>query len=290
MMTNYKLLLKLLTLSQKETYGFLQRMLHRYYDDIHFDKDYIYCKGTAPILLVAHLDTVYDHSYRRAGFFKYEPQQESQKKQLFFDKEQSVLWSPQGLGADDRAGVFLILKLLQNGLRPHVVFTTDEEIGGLGAETFANHYKKILKKSNIKYIIEVDRQGSEDCVFYDCANEEFEKYINSFGFITDIGSFSDISIICPACGIAGVNLSVGYYNEHTPSEFLSILQNDKIYDIIYYMVQESEKITNRFIYKTEEPVYNLIKCACCDMTFPFHQLSYTSKMGYLCRDCIEWFK
>ena len=290
MIKNKKLLLKLLTLNQKETYGFLRGVLSRYYKNPHFDKDYIYCKGTLPILLVAHMDTVYDHEYRRYGYFKYEQKQDINNKQIFYDNDQQVIWSPQGLGADDKAGIYLILRLLQNNLRPHVLFTTDEEIGGFGAESFAQDYKKVLKRSDIKYIIELDRQGKEDCVFYDCANEEFENFINSFGFITEYGSFSDISTICPACGIAGVNLSVGYYQEHTLGEYMSILQNDKIYDIIYYMVKESEKVKDRFIYKTEALNFNVTKCACCDMTFPFEQLTYVSKMGYLCKDCLPFFK
>ena len=33
-----------------------------------------------------------------------------------------------------------------------------------------------------------------------------------------IGSFSDISVICPDWGIAGVNLSVGYVGEHSVAE------------------------------------------------------------------------
>ena len=64
-------------------------------------------------------------------------------------------------------------------------------------------------------MIELDRQGYKECVFYDCDNPDFEKYVNSFGFNTETGTFTDISIICPEWGVAGVNLSVGYLWEHS---------------------------------------------------------------------------
>ena len=75
---------------------------------------------------------------------------------------------------------------------------------------------------DLKYIIELDRRGSIDCVFYECDNPDFEEYVEDFGFVTAWGTFSDISIICPAWGIAGVNLSIGYEDEHSYIERLNI--------------------------------------------------------------------
>lgn len=72
----------------------------------------------------------------------------------------------------------------------------------------------------LKYIIQLDRRGDNDCVFYDCWNEEFMNYIMQFGYEMALGSFSDISTICPAWDIAGVNLSIGYRDEHTYGERL----------------------------------------------------------------------
>jgi hypothetical protein len=49
-----------------------------------------------------------------------------------------------------------------------------------------------------------------------------EDYFTSYGFKSSFGSFSDISILCPKWGIGGVNLSIGYYSQHTSSEILKI--------------------------------------------------------------------
>lgn len=173
-----------------------------------FEDGFVYAKGNIPILLVAHMDTVFD-----------EP-----TKELCYDKRKDEIFSYDGgIGGDDRCGVYAIMKILEE-LRPHVLFTEDEEIGGVGAEKTVEK----LPKPDVKYIIEFDRRGSNDCVFYDCGNDEFIDYIESFGFVTDFGTFSDISVLGSYWDIAAVNLSSGYYNEHTEKEYIKFkkLQNN----------------------------------------------------------------
>lgn len=165
---------------------------------------FLYAEGNIPVCLVAHLDTV----------FKTEPEN------IYYDKEQQVLWSPQGLGADDRAGVYAILDIVHNEYKPTILFCEDEEAGGIGAQKAISFFKDA--PTELKMIIELDRQGQKDCVFYDCDNEPFVEYIEKFGFQMDYGSFSDISFIAPAWGVAAVNVSVGYVNEHTKCELLHI--------------------------------------------------------------------
>lgn len=65
------------------------------------------------------------------------------------------------------------------------------------------------------------QKGEHDAVYYECANDEFEAYITSKGFVTDWGSFSDISVVAPELGVAAVNLSSGYYNAHTLHEYIN---------------------------------------------------------------------
>ena len=186
--------------------GLLKLYLKQWgYTNIISTKEYIVAEGSIPICLVAHLDTV----------------NENPPEEIFYDQEQRVMWSPDLLGADDRAGVYAIIRILSDGYRPHIIFTTDEEKGCAGASTLVTQEPNCpLEK--IKAIFQLDRRGSEDCVFYDCDNPDFVKYIESFGFIEAHGTFSDISIIAPEWEVAAVNLSVGYYNEHTNHEYLRL--------------------------------------------------------------------
>lgn len=185
----------------KTMYEFLKNT----YDEVKSTKDFIYAEGDIPIALVAHLDTVFSQP----------------PKNIYYDPNKGVVWSPEGLGADDRAGVFAILKIIKSGLRPHIIFTTDEEKGGVGASQLIM-VKPEQPFKKLKYIIQLDRRGTNDCVFYECDNKKFIKYVESFGFAENFGSFSDISILCPAWKIAGVNLSVGYEDEHSVSETLHV--------------------------------------------------------------------
>ena len=62
----------------------------------------------------------------------------------------------------------------------------DKEKGCIGSGIMAAHVP--AETFDLKYIIQLDRQGTNDCVFYDCDNEKFVEYVESFGFCEAIGS------------------------------------------------------------------------------------------------------
>ena len=109
---DYELFKIIVQSSQTKLQKILYKILKRHYKNIINTSDYIIAQGDIPLALVAHMDTV----------FKLPPEQ------IYFDRQQGVLWSPDGLGADDRAGVFLILKIVQvmkKNRKPTIIFTTD---------------------------------------------------------------------------------------------------------------------------------------------------------------------
>ena len=165
-------------------------------------KGFLYAEGSTPVLLVAHLDTVH----------------RALPETICYSVDGAVMMSPQGIGGDDRAGVYMILRLIQS-VHCHVLFCEDEETGGCGARAFT----KSGIVPDVNYIVELDRVGNNDAVFYQCRNRQFEQYINGFGFQTAFGSFSDISILAPHLNLAAVNLSTGYYHAHQPGEYLSLI-------------------------------------------------------------------
>lgn len=173
------------------------------YRKITVTNEYILAEGELPVCLVAHLDTVFTKL----------------PIDIYYDKQQKVMWSPQGLGADDRAGVYAIIQIIEDGYRPSVLFTTDEELGAVGAQALVTQ-KPDCPLENLKAIFQLDRQGMDDMVFYGCNNPDFENYIEKFGFTFGWGTFSDISVIAPAWKVAAVNLSIGYVGEHMQTEIL----------------------------------------------------------------------
>ena len=272
-----KLLQKLFSLRQHPLKNVLREYLKENYDKIIETESYLCAIGDIPIGLVAHLDTVF----------------QDPPKTIYYNKKNNVLRGKKGLGADDRAGVFAILKVIEVGYRPTVIFTTDEEIGCLGASALVRDFE--IPFTALNFIIELDRRGTNDCVFYECDNKDFSEYIESFGFVINIGSFSDISVICPSWGIAGVNLSVGYYNEHTHKEYLNL---NELYITI-------DKVIN-ILTQDEIPVFDYIPspysvgwwmhnfnsetfCYHCFREYNEHELiaikDEKGETNYLCVDC-----
>ena len=126
--------------------------------------------------------------------------------------------SPQGIGGDDRCGVYMIMQLIRD-FKCHVLFCEDEEVGGRGA----NKFVASKLKPGVNFIVEMDRRGSNDAVFYHCDNPDFTDFVLSFGFEENHGTFSDISVIAPPLNTAAVNISAGYYNEHRLHEYIDML-------------------------------------------------------------------
>ena len=196
----------------------LTQLIEQGYTEPIVEDGFLYAPGTVPVMLLAHLDTVHKQPV----------------KEICWDKDYNVAMSPQGIGGDDRCGVYMILRIVKE-LNCHVLFCEDEECGGVGAYTFANsglHPK-------VNYLIEFDRKGSNDAVFYDCANPDFITLLKRYGFKESYGTFSDISAVAPALGVAAVNVSSGYYNQHTLHESVNIQEMNTNADRIARLIREN---------------------------------------------------
>jgi len=191
--------------------------------------NFILVHGQAPVMLVAHLDTVHEEPV----------------KDICLSSDGNIIMSPQGIGGDDRCGVFALVKIYRlNKIKPWLLFCCDEEIGGLGAKKFClAHQQHQLPKEidDLKFIIELDRKGSRDAVYYRCDNPNFEAYISGKGFKTAQGSFSDISLIAPELDIAAVNLSCGYYYAHTRHEYINRSQLNAVINKVVDIVADSSR-------------------------------------------------
>ena len=82
--------------------------------------------GQVLVLLIAHLDTVHRNPV----------------KTICQSENGKILMSPQGIGGDDRCGVYGICKIYETAeQKPWLLFTCDEEIGGGGARAFCRAYQ-----------------------------------------------------------------------------------------------------------------------------------------------------
>lgn len=137
-----------------------------------------------------------------------------------------------GLGMDDANGICCAIQLLKTIPNLKVCFTTEEEIGFNGAEAAAEN---IDFWYNVSYMIQADRHGKSDLITFtngiDSASEkwleEASGIMAEFGYTEQVGLGTDIGVLAEQLKLSGVNISCGYYKEHTDKEYtvISELQN-----------------------------------------------------------------
>ncbi len=126
------------------------------------------------------------------------------------------------LGADDKNGIFIALKLIQSfGKDINFIFSVEEEIGGVCRNFLRNFSKE--RTDSIPYALIFDRKGRGDVIGTNngYCKEDFENavldIVDKFGYKRSTGTFSDCDHISEF--IPCVNLSCGYYNAHTANEY-----------------------------------------------------------------------
>jgi len=133
------------------------------------------------------------------------------------------------LGADDKAGVTIMLWMIKNNIPGLYYFFFGEEVGCIGSGLAA---KFIEVKGLYDRIISFDRRGTTSIITHQsytrtCSDEfgkELAKQLNKKGLdyrIDDTGVYTDsaeFTSVIPEC----TNVSVGYYQEHTTNEHQDI--------------------------------------------------------------------
>ena len=87
----------ILRLPQKELKKALQKELKEMNYSVTSKDGFLYAPGSIPVLLVAHLDTVHQSAPEIIGY----------------SEDGRYIMSPQGIGGDDRAGVYMILQIIK---------------------------------------------------------------------------------------------------------------------------------------------------------------------------------
>lgn len=227
--------------SQAELKEYVKQELLGYYEKVIENDGYVYAPGSFPVVLTAHLDTV--HKELVKTFWGYKGKD-----------GQHIISSSEGIGGDDRCGVFMILNILYNtDYRPTIIFCEDEEIGGIGSNKFL---KDKVELPEVKFFIELDRGGATDLVFYDDDNVKFADWCEEVtGYKTAFGSFSDISHLCPSYKISGVNISCGYHNAHTTDEYVVLEEMMASIEATKALLEASKEIEEVFKYVPYERYY-----------------------------------
>lgn len=176
-------------------------------------------KGTSMTYpcLAAHVDQV---------------QQNHSKDFTVFEKDGIAFgWSSksmaqQGLGADDKNGIFICLECLEKYDVIKIAFFVDEEVGCVGSSKCDLSFFK-----DCRFIIEPDRMGGYDLITSMCCGQVCSKDFiaslgaNIFGFTEECGTITDVGeLVERGVGISCLNVSCGYYNPHSDKEVTNLAE------------------------------------------------------------------
>jgi hypothetical protein len=230
--------------SRTYPYGMEKRLINKFITEYQFQKDEygnIYkiinakneYNGTEKLpstLFTAHLDTVSTgFIYRLSRRFKL-PILKSRSVEHILTKDEDFVKTDgySILGADDKAGVVIMLEMIKEEKPGIYYFFIGEEYGRIGSRKVRDYFYESIFLKNIKKCISFDRSGYTSIIthqrYFRTCSDEFATTIcnllneNGFWFFpdptgkgTDCLSFADKIDEC-------TNISVGYFKEHTTRE------------------------------------------------------------------------
>lgn len=143
------------------------------------------------------------------------------------------------LGADCGTGMYIMIRMILADVPGLYVFFASEECGRIGSSKYS-------MPMSINRCISFDRKGTEDLVTYQsgqrgCSDAFADAFIAAFGLpfkkdptgvFTDSYTFFDI---VPEC----INLSVGYYDQHTKRESQDLVFLESLIDACITMDWEA---------------------------------------------------
>jgi hypothetical protein len=136
-----------------------------------------------------------------------------------------VITAPTGIGGDDKVGIAICLWAIRHLPIVKVIFTCDEEIGAIGAESLPPAWL-----ADSAYLLQADRRGDDDIVFsYSGRETVSEKFRNvaepiakKFGYTKASGALTDVLVIGPKYDLSAINISCGYTQPHSKNEKVSV--------------------------------------------------------------------
>lgn len=151
-----------------------------------------------------------------------------------------------GLGADDKNGIYIALHLLTILPNMKICFTTEEEVGCIGARTAAYNLEFF---QDCQFLIEPDRRGANDLITrtngLNVTSKEFlddvADIMKKYKFSEAVGTMTDIGDLVETTKLSAVNVSCGYYNAHTHQEYTKLSELQNTLNFIYEIVTLNNK-------------------------------------------------
>jgi len=151
-----------------------------------------------------------------------------------------------GLGADDKNGVWIVIRLLQQMDAMKAVLFVREEKATFEGYRHGSDDIDLVFFDDAKYVLQCDRKGAGDLVTY-CTKKEVRLCEDDFipewirqkynyapveGGITDVVHLKQRGLPIPCC-----NISCGYYNAHKPEEHTKVRDLQNSFEFVKTIIQ-----------------------------------------------------
>lgn len=226
---------------EKKLKKFIKRYVSENINNVLIEHDnagnVYFTKGTAETYpcVVAHLDQV--------------QKKHSEDFVTLIDEGLAIGYSPsmkrqEGLGADDKNGLWICLQCLKEFDVIKVAFFVGEEIGCAGSSRCNMDFFK-----DCRFVVQPDRKGSSDLItsiscgeicskeFLADITPELFGYKPTSGLMTDVLELSERNV-----GISCINLSCGYYSPHSDEEFTVIDDLLNCLEFVKHIIRTCTKV------------------------------------------------
>lgn len=146
----------------------------------------------------------------------------------------------EGLGADDKNGIFICLEALKKYDCVKTVFFREEETGCKGSSNC-----EMAFFDDCRYVIQCDRRGNSDFVtsigYTDLCSERFIRDASPerWGYKEADGMMTDVEILKEnGLPVSAINMSCGYYNPHTDEEITVKRDLEKCWRLVQHIIEE----------------------------------------------------
>lgn len=198
--------------------------------------------------LACHLDQVQalhssDFEVRQEGNMLYGWSEQNQRRE--------------GLGADDKNGIFIALRCLEQCPRLKVFMAVGEEKGCIGS----NHAHMPFFSDSL-YVLEPDCKGGTEphtvLKGIRCGSTDFEEALRTeaHGFTITEGKGSDIlALTLNNIGVSCVNLPAGYHLPHKDEEYTSISELQHTLDFTLWITNSlRQRFPHTYMSETQQRI------------------------------------
>jgi hypothetical protein len=147
------------------------------------------------------------------------------------------------LGADDKNGIWIALLLLKRGVNINFIFSHGEECGCVGIKQVVADTDIAQQIEKAAYALVIDRRNKDDIIGYGndyclALDDRLQKFAKDFGYgyTCAQGLCSDANHL--SLLVETVNLSCGYYNAHSPSEYTNLSELVYCYNFVSQVISK----------------------------------------------------